>query len=93
MAWRVGCTEAALEDLNGAAEYIARDSARYAGVFVRKAFDAADPLGDLANRGLIVPEFNDQTIRGRPDRRTRTLSSRNLRSSSTPPRAVECQIA
>jgi plasmid stabilization system protein ParE len=44
VARRVGWTEAALEDLSATAEYIARDSARYAGGFVREAFDASDTL-------------------------------------------------
>ena len=63
MAWRVDWTEAALEDLDAAAEYIARDSAHYAGVFAREAFAASDTLTEFANRGRIVPEFKDPTIR------------------------------
>ena len=63
MARRVGWTEAALEDLSATAEYIARDSARYAGGFVREAFEASDTLTEFANRGRVVPEFDDQAIR------------------------------
>ena len=63
MARRVGWTEAALEDLSATAEYIARDSARYAGGFVREAFEASDTLTEFANRGRAVPEFGDQSIR------------------------------
>ena len=63
MARRVGWTEAALEDLSAIAEYIARDSARYAGAFTREAFAASDTLTELASRGRVVPEFGDQAIR------------------------------
>ena len=63
MARRVGWTEAALEDLSATAEYIARDSARYAGGFVREAFEASDTLTEFANRGRVVPEFESQAIR------------------------------
>lgn len=63
MARRVGWTEAALEDLSATAEYIARDSVRYAGGFVREAFEASDTLTEFANRGRVVPEFDDQGIR------------------------------
>jgi plasmid stabilization system protein ParE len=48
VAWRVGWTEAALEDLSATAEYIARDSARYASTFTRNAFAASDTLGCAA---------------------------------------------
>ena len=54
MARRVGWTEAALEDLSATAEYIARDSARYAKTFAREAFAASDTLADLASRGRVV---------------------------------------
>ena len=63
MAWRVGWTEAALEDLSATAEYIARDSARYASAFTRNAFAASDTLTEFANRGRVAPEFGDQSIR------------------------------
>jgi len=63
VARRVGWSEAALDDLSATAEYIARDSARYAGGFVREAFEASDTLTEFANRGRVVPEFEDQAIR------------------------------
>ena len=63
MARRVGWTEAALEDLSATAEYIARDSVRYARTFACEAFAASDTLAELANRGRVVPEFGDQSIR------------------------------
>ncbi len=63
MAWRVGWTEAALDDLSATAEYIARDSLRYASTFTRSAFAASDTLTEFANRGRVVPEFSDSSIR------------------------------
>jgi plasmid stabilization system protein ParE len=63
VARRVGWTEAALEDLSATAEYIARDSARYAKTFACEAFAASDTLAEFANRGRVVPEFGDQSIR------------------------------
>jgi plasmid stabilization system protein ParE len=63
VAWRVGWTEAALEDLSATAQYIARDSARYASTFTRNAFAASDTLTEFANCGRGVPEFGDQSIR------------------------------
>jgi plasmid stabilization system protein ParE len=63
VARRVGWTEAALEDLSATAEYIARDSARYASAFAREAFAASDTLAEFANRGRVVPEFGDESIR------------------------------
>ena len=63
MARRVAWTGAALIDLETAASYIAEDSARYAAAFVREARDAARSLARLAERGRVVPEFKDPSIR------------------------------
>jgi plasmid stabilization system protein ParE len=46
-----------------AADYIARDSRFYAAAFVGEIREAAASLANLAERGLIVPEFNDESIR------------------------------
>jgi toxin ParE1/3/4 len=62
-ARRVVWTETAAEDLDQVAEFIARDSPRYAAAFVREARDAARSLAVLARRGRIVPEFADENIR------------------------------
>jgi plasmid stabilization system protein ParE len=51
------------EDLESSAEYIARDSARYAGAFVREVRAAAMSLRKMALRGPVVPELNDPAIR------------------------------
>jgi plasmid stabilization system protein ParE len=63
VAWRVTWTEPAWSNLEAAAEYIGEDSPRYAATFVREARDAARSLREFANRGRIVPEIGDPTIR------------------------------
>ena len=63
MAWRVSWTELAWNGVESAAEYIARDSPRYAAALVREARDAAQSLRQFANRGRYVPEENDPNIR------------------------------
>jgi toxin ParE1/3/4 len=63
MAREVVWTEPAWSDLEAAADYIARDSAAYAAVFVQEARDAAASLSEFADRGQVVPEFSDETIR------------------------------
>lgn len=56
-------TEPAWEDLEAAAGYIARDSESYAAAFVREVMEAAKSLSEFAERGQVVPEFRDPTIR------------------------------
>jgi toxin ParE1/3/4 len=63
MAREVVWTEPAWKDLEGAAEYIARDSEFYAAAFVEEALEAAVSLSDFAERGQTVPEFGDESIR------------------------------
>lgn len=63
MAWQVVWTDTAWRDLEEAAEYIAKDSPHYAAAFVREVRDAARSLRDLAERGRVVPEFSDPSIR------------------------------
>jgi toxin ParE1/3/4 len=63
MARKVVWTEPAWEDLEAAANYIARDSKNYAATFVQGVKDAAASLAELAERGQVVPEFRDATIR------------------------------
>ena len=63
MALEVLWAKAALEDLEFAAEYIARDSPRYASVLVREAKAAASSLDVLYKRGRVVPEINDASMR------------------------------
>jgi len=63
MARRVVWTQIAWSDLEAAADYIAKDSPNYAAAFVREVRDAARSLAYLAERGRIVPEFGDPSIR------------------------------
>jgi len=63
MARKVKWTEAAWNDLEEVADYIARDSPHYTAAFVRETRDAARSLAYLAERGRVVPEFDDPSIR------------------------------
>jgi plasmid stabilization system protein ParE len=63
MAWTINWTQSAWNDLEAAADYISKDSPRYAASFVQEVRDAARSLNTLAFRGRVVPEFNDTNIR------------------------------
>lgn len=63
MAREVVWTIPAWDDIEGIAEYIARDSESYAAVLVQDLRDAAESLAEMADRGQIVPEFGDPVIR------------------------------
>ena len=63
MARAVTWAESAVDDLEKAAEFIARDSPSYAGDLVREAFAAARSLQSLAERGRMVPEAGSPHIR------------------------------
>lgn len=63
MARKVDWTNPAWEDLAQIAEYIARDSEYYAATFVQEIKEAAASLAEFAERGQIVPEFGDPSIR------------------------------
>lgn len=55
--------ESAYADLEEIAEYIAKDSESYAAAIVRRLADAAASLGQFAERGRVVPEYQMPTIR------------------------------
>jgi plasmid stabilization system protein ParE len=55
--------EAALEDLEQTAAYIARDSRLYAAAFVREVRAAARSLALLPMRGRVVPEVGAPQVR------------------------------
>jgi toxin ParE1/3/4 len=81
MAREVVWTEPALDDLEAAAEYIARDSEFYAAAFVQEARAAAASLSEMAERGQIVPEFRDASLREllvRPYRLVYRLDTRQV---------------
>lgn len=63
MARKVEWTDPAWDDLAGIAEYIARDSEYYAATFVQEIGEAAVSLAEFAERGQVVPEFGDSSIR------------------------------
>jgi toxin ParE1/3/4 len=63
MAKAVKWTEMAWSDLEAVAEYIARDSRYYAAAFVREVREAARSLRQFPERGSIVSELADPTIR------------------------------
>ena len=60
---RVAWSRPALADLDEATAYIARDSKIYAARFASEIRRAAKTLGRLAERGRIVPEISDASIR------------------------------
>ena len=63
MAWTINWTQSAWNDLEAAADYISKDSPRYAASFVQEVRDAARSLNTLAFRGRVVPELDDTNIR------------------------------
>lgn len=63
MARTVKWAEAASDDLDRIAGYIARDSPNYAAAFAREILDAARSLADMAERGRVVPEWHEPSVR------------------------------
>ena len=63
MVREVKWAEVAWNDLEEAADYIARDSAYYAAAFVREVQEAARSLNNFAERGRTVPELKDPGLR------------------------------
>lgn len=63
MARKVAWAEAAWSDLDDVSEHIGKDSPHYAAAFVGEVCDAARSLAYLAERGRIVPEFGDPSVR------------------------------
>lgn len=63
MARKVKWTESAWRDIEEVSDYIAKDSPYYAATFVHKVREAACSLIYFAERGRVVPEFGDITIR------------------------------
>ena len=63
MASKVIWTFEALKDLRNAANYIAQDSKYYAAEFAAEVRRASTSLTKFADRGRVVPEVNDLTVR------------------------------
>ena len=63
MVRRIVWTESAWHELESAADYIARDSPRYAVALMDEARSAARSLTRFPFRGRVVPEMSDKNIR------------------------------
>jgi addiction module RelE/StbE family toxin len=56
-------TPQAIQDINDIAEFIAKDSVRYASLFVLKVFEKELVLSFSIRLGRVVPEFDNENIR------------------------------
>lgn len=56
-------TNQSIDDINNIAEFIAKDSVRYARLQVKIFFDACKILEQFPNAGRIVPEAGKENIR------------------------------
>ena len=63
MAYTIGWTDGAISSVAEAAEYIAKDSPSYAAALITKAESAANSLSQFPERGRVVPEYGDITMR------------------------------
>ena len=62
MANRLVWSEQAVSDLQAIAQYISRDSPRYASSVVRRIVEAASLLSKFPKMGRVVPEFGSPNI-------------------------------
>jgi toxin ParE1/3/4 len=60
---RVIWSETGWSDLEQVIRYISRDSIHYAAAFAREVRDASRSLSRFADRGRVVPEFDQQNVR------------------------------
>ena len=63
MARAIAWSESASHDLAEIAAHIARDSEFYAASVIRQLIEAARTLDLFAERGRVVPEYRDPSIR------------------------------
>ncbi len=56
----------ALDDIDAIAEYIARDSADRASLFVTRLLDAVERLSSFPDSGRVIPEIGDPSCREIP---------------------------
>jgi plasmid stabilization system protein ParE len=56
-------SDQSLEDLKAIADYIAKDSPRYAGVFLENIFQYSETLTLFPAMGRNVPEVDDKNVR------------------------------
>ena len=60
---RVNWTDQALDDIENIAQFIAKDSLKYANIQVQRFFDKAEILTTHPHAGRIVPEINQSYLR------------------------------
>lgn len=60
---KINWTNFALQDLLEIAEFISKDSTRYAQMTVKHLFESPSILKTHPKAGRIVPEFHDETLR------------------------------
>jgi toxin ParE1/3/4 len=60
---QVRWTPQAADDLDAIAEFIARDSPHFAGLFAADILQTVGQLADFPESGRIVPEVGDRSIR------------------------------
>jgi toxin ParE1/3/4 len=60
---QVRWTPQAADDLDAIAEFIARDSPQFAGLFVADILQSVDRLADFPASGRMVPEIGEKSIR------------------------------
>ncbi len=60
---RVVWTATAWSDLEQVVTHTAKDSSHYAAAFACEARDASRSLSQFSNRGRVVPEFEDPSVR------------------------------
>jgi len=63
VAYRVAWTESAWQELEAAAEFIERDSPHFASALIHEAQLASQSLKKFPQRGRIVPELRDASVR------------------------------
>ncbi len=59
----VKVTDKAISDIELLANYIAKDSIKFAGITVQNIFEAINYIVDFPEIGRIVPELNQKSIR------------------------------
>ena len=65
MAYRLAWSPEAIEDIEGIASHIERDSPWYARAVASKIVETAETIPDFPELGRMVPEIGDRTIRER----------------------------
>ena len=60
---RINWTDQSLDDIDNIAEFIAKDSVKYAKIQVNRFFECVENLNKYPKSGHIVPEIGDEAIR------------------------------